>query len=38
MEKALDEMKNANGDEDLGEKADLQFHFALADAAQNPLY
>ncbi|MEH7501747.1 FadR/GntR family transcriptional regulator [Neobacillus drentensis] len=37
MEKALEEMKSAKGDETLGEKADLQFHFALADAAQNPL-
>lgn len=37
MEKALEDMKGAKGDETLGEKADLQFHFALADAAQNPL-
>ncbi|MEH7306135.1 FadR/GntR family transcriptional regulator [Neobacillus drentensis] len=37
MEKALEEMKSAQGDETLGEIADLQFHFALADAAQNPL-
>lgn len=37
MEKALEEMKHANGDETLGEKADLQFHFVLAEAAQNPL-
>jgi GntR family transcriptional regulator, transcriptional repressor for pyruvate dehydrogenase complex len=37
MEMALDEMKSAQGDEALGEKADLQFHFALAGAAQNPL-
>jgi GntR family transcriptional regulator, transcriptional repressor for pyruvate dehydrogenase complex len=37
MEKALEEMKSAQGDEALGEKADLQFHFALAGAAQNPL-
>jgi len=37
MEQALEEMKSANGDEALGEKADFQFHFALADAAQNPL-
>jgi GntR family transcriptional regulator, transcriptional repressor for pyruvate dehydrogenase complex len=37
MEKALEEMKSANGDEELGEKADLQFHLALTDAAQNPL-
>lgn len=37
MEKALEEMKSAKGDETLGEEADLQFHFALAAAAQNPL-
>jgi GntR family transcriptional regulator, transcriptional repressor for pyruvate dehydrogenase complex len=37
MEMALEEMKSAQGDEALGEKADLQFHFALAGAAQNPL-
>ena len=32
MEKALEEMKAANGDEELGEKADLQFHLAIAEA------
>ncbi|MDQ0198367.1 FadR/GntR family transcriptional regulator [Neobacillus ginsengisoli] len=37
MESALEEMKKAHGDEELGEKADLQFHFALAEAAQNQL-
>lgn len=37
LEEALEEMKNAQGNETLGEKADLQFHLALADAAQNPL-
>lgn len=37
MEKALEEMKSAQGNETLGEKADLEFHLALADAAQNPL-
>jgi GntR family transcriptional regulator, transcriptional repressor for pyruvate dehydrogenase complex len=37
MERALEEMKGANGDEELGEKADLQFHLALAEASQNPL-
>jgi GntR family transcriptional regulator, transcriptional repressor for pyruvate dehydrogenase complex len=37
IEMALEEMKSAQGDETLGEKADLQFHFALAAAAQNPL-
>lgn len=37
MERALEEMKGANGDEELGEKADLHFHLALAEASQNPL-
>lgn len=37
MESALEEMKGANGDEELGEKADLQFHLALAEASRNPL-
>jgi GntR family transcriptional regulator, transcriptional repressor for pyruvate dehydrogenase complex len=37
MERALEEMKGAHGDEELGEKADLQFHLALAEASQNPL-
>jgi GntR family transcriptional regulator, transcriptional repressor for pyruvate dehydrogenase complex len=37
MEKALEEMKTAQGNETLGEKADLEFHLALADAAQNSL-
>ncbi|MFP5111053.1 FadR/GntR family transcriptional regulator [Bacillaceae bacterium C204] len=37
MEKALEEMKSAQGNETLGEKADLEFHLALADAAQNSL-
>jgi GntR family transcriptional repressor for pyruvate dehydrogenase complex len=37
MERALLEMKSANGDEELGEKADLQFHLAIAEAGQNAL-
>ncbi|HEY2419967.1 MAG TPA: FadR/GntR family transcriptional regulator [Neobacillus sp.] len=37
MEGALEDMLVANGDGELGEKADLQFHLALAKAAQNPL-
>jgi GntR family transcriptional regulator, transcriptional repressor for pyruvate dehydrogenase complex len=34
---ALIEMKSASGNEELGEEADLKFHLALAEAAQNPL-
>jgi GntR family transcriptional repressor for pyruvate dehydrogenase complex len=37
MESALVEMKRAHGDGELGEKADLQFHLALAEASQNKL-
>ncbi|MCJ8008257.1 FadR family transcriptional regulator [Lederbergia wuyishanensis] len=37
MEIALDEMKKANGNEELGEKADLDFHLAIAEASQNQL-
>lgn len=37
MVSALNDMKRANGDEELGEKADLQFHLAIAEASQNPL-
>ena len=37
MEEALEEMKRANGNEELGEKADLQFHLAIAESSQNPL-
>jgi GntR family transcriptional repressor for pyruvate dehydrogenase complex len=37
MHHALEEMKQASGDEELGEKADLDFHLALAEASQNPL-
>lgn len=34
---ALEEMKLAQGDEELGEKADWKFHLALAEASQNTL-
>jgi GntR family transcriptional repressor for pyruvate dehydrogenase complex len=37
MEKALEEMKSSNGNEELGEGADLQFHLAIAEASQNSL-
>ncbi|MCQ6279860.1 FadR/GntR family transcriptional regulator [Bacillus sp. EB600] len=37
MEKALEEMKAASGNEELGEGADLQFHLAIAEASQNAL-
>ncbi|WP_041580329.1 FadR/GntR family transcriptional regulator [Bacillus sp. 1NLA3E] len=37
MLQALQDMENANGNEELGEKADFQFHFALASATRNPL-
>ncbi|CAH0345421.1 FadR/GntR family transcriptional regulator [Bacillus sp. CECT 9360] len=37
MEEALEEMRLINGNEELGEKADLQFHFAIAKGSQNPL-
>ncbi len=37
MEKVLDEMKGSSGNEELGEEADLQFHLAIAESAQNPL-
>jgi GntR family transcriptional repressor for pyruvate dehydrogenase complex len=37
MEKALEEMEAANGDEELGEEADLQFHLAISEASQNAL-
>ncbi|MFE8703597.1 FadR/GntR family transcriptional regulator [Cytobacillus sp. FJAT-54145] len=37
MQKALNEMKIAYGNEELGEKSDLEFHLALANASQNPL-
>ncbi|MDQ0340046.1 GntR family transcriptional repressor for pyruvate dehydrogenase complex [Caldalkalibacillus uzonensis] len=35
MKAALDEMSRAAGDEDLGEKADVKFHLAIAEASQN---
>ncbi|MBS4206028.1 FadR/GntR family transcriptional regulator [Lederbergia citrea] len=37
MEAALEEMKTANGNKELGEKADLEFHLAIAEASQNQL-
>ncbi|GHI01153.1 FadR/GntR family transcriptional regulator [Neobacillus kokaensis] len=37
MEAALEAMLEAKGDGELGETADLQFHMALAEAAQNQL-
>ncbi|WP_163527531.1 FadR/GntR family transcriptional regulator [Halobacillus ihumii] len=35
ISKALADMQDANGDEQLGEKADLQFHMAIAEASHN---
>lgn len=37
MENTLEEMKGAQGDEEIGEKADLEFHLAITESAQNPL-
>ncbi|WP_223595107.1 FadR/GntR family transcriptional regulator [Neobacillus bataviensis] len=37
MVSALKDMSEAQGNEELGEKADLQFHLAIAEASQNPL-
>ncbi|OCA85647.1 GntR family transcriptional regulator [Bacillus sp. FJAT-27225] len=37
MERALEEMERAHGNEELGEQADLHFHFAVAEAADNPM-
>jgi GntR family transcriptional regulator, transcriptional repressor for pyruvate dehydrogenase complex len=37
IEAALNEMQLANGNEELSEKADLQFHLSIAEASQNPL-
>lgn len=37
MKAALEEMKMANGVEELGEKSDLDFHLAVAVSSQNPL-
>lgn len=37
IKKALDEMEVATGDEELGEKADFNFHMAIAKASHNDL-
>lgn len=37
MVEALKEMKRVQGDEELGEKADFQFHLAVSVAAGNPI-
>lgn len=37
MKAALEEMKGANGNEELGEKDDLQFHLTNTEAGGNPL-
>ncbi|MCA1318630.1 FadR family transcriptional regulator [Bacillus tianshenii] len=37
MKKSLQEMKDAFGNEELGEQADFAFHLAIAEASQNPL-
>lgn len=37
LQGALEEMKHAKGDGELGEKADFKFHLLLAAAAHNPL-
>jgi len=37
MENALKEMKRVKGDEELGEKADFQFHLTISTAAGNPI-
>lgn len=37
IETALNEMQLASGNEELSEKADLQFHLSIAEASQNPL-
>ncbi|MGG1678944.1 FadR/GntR family transcriptional regulator [Neobacillus sp. NRS-1170] len=37
MVSALKDMNEAQGNEELGEKADLQFHLSIAEASQNPL-
>lgn len=37
IEAALNEMQLASGNEELSEKADLQFHLSIAEASQNPL-
>ncbi|PPA69047.1 FadR/GntR family transcriptional regulator [Jeotgalibacillus proteolyticus] len=37
MKKSLFEMKQTEGDQDLGEKADMKFHLCIAEAAGNSL-
>ena len=37
LESILVEMKNVQGDGELGEKIDFEFHLAIASASQNPL-
>ncbi len=37
MMQILDEMKRVQGDGELGEKVDFQFHSAISTASQNPL-
>jgi GntR family transcriptional regulator, transcriptional repressor for pyruvate dehydrogenase complex len=37
IETALNAMQLASGNEELSEKADLQFHLSIAEASQNPL-
>ncbi|MCH1627017.1 FadR family transcriptional regulator [Fredinandcohnia sp. SECRCQ15] len=37
MGEVLEQMKQVNGDEELGEEADFNFHLALSKAAHNPL-
>lgn len=37
MEQVLEEMKNAQGNGELGEKADFKFHVTLSAAAHNPI-
>ncbi len=37
MEAALNGMKGALGNEELGETSDLQFHLAISEATQNPM-
>jgi GntR family transcriptional regulator, transcriptional repressor for pyruvate dehydrogenase complex len=37
METLLNEMKEVQGDEELGEKADLKFHLAIAEASENAM-
>lgn len=37
IEKSLEEMKKASGNEELGETSDLKFHLAISEATQNPM-